>query len=78
MAEWGIKDGLYGTEDNSDDLPELIDNVIEDLRQAFADVRIQRIEWNLDGDTPLGKSMEDMVAEAGVTLPDRLPEPRTM
>ncbi|WP_410646522.1 hypothetical protein [Amycolatopsis sp. cmx-4-54] len=71
-AEWGLRDDGIGTEDSSEDLAELVAAVLEDLR-PLAERRTLRLEWELGGDPPKGTTLEDAVAEWGVTLPQTLP-----
>uniref|UniRef100_UPI003F496B6E hypothetical protein n=1 Tax=Amycolatopsis sp. CA-096443 TaxID=3239919 RepID=UPI003F496B6E len=70
-AEWGLRDDGIGTEDSSEDLAELVDAVLEDLR-PLAERYTLRLEWELGGDPPKGKTLEEAVAEWGVTLPETL------
>lgn len=71
-AEWGLRDDSVGTEDSNENLAELIDAILEDLR-PLAERYTLRLEWDLDGDPPEGKTVADAVAEWGVTLPAVLP-----
>ncbi|WP_409496734.1 hypothetical protein [Amycolatopsis sp. cmx-11-12] len=57
-AEWGLRDDSVGTEDSSEDVAA----VLEDLR-LLADCYTVRLEWQLGGDPPEGKTVADAVAE---------------
>ena len=69
FAEWGLRDDSTGVEDSNEDLQQLIDDLIEDAGQ-WTDRYDLTIEWELSGDAPPGKTVHDMAAEAGVTLPE--------
>ena len=68
FAEWGLRDDSTGVEDSNEDLQQLNDDLIEDGGR-WTDRYDLTIEWELSGDAPPGKTLHDMVAEAGVTLP---------
>ncbi|UKD50938.1 hypothetical protein L3Q65_01180 (plasmid) [Amycolatopsis sp. FU40] len=70
-AEWGLSDDSV-TEDCSEDLAELVDAIVENLR-PLAERCALRLEWDLYGDPPEGKTLKDAVAECKVTLPEVLP-----
>jgi hypothetical protein len=72
-ATWGLRDESVSTEDRADDLPELVTSILEDA-QPLGDRYDVRIEWILGGDGPEGQTVADAVADAGVALPDRLPQ----
>lgn len=75
-AEWGLRDDPVGTEDNNEDVRQLIEDLLEDARRQWADRYDLSIEWELSGDAPRGKSVQDVLTELGVTLPGKLsPEP---
>lgn len=67
-AEWGLRDDGIGTEDSNENLAELVEAVLEDLR-PLSERYTLRLEWELGGDPPKGKTLEDAVAERDVTLP---------
>jgi hypothetical protein len=71
FAEWALRDDPMGIEDNNEDLHQLIDDLTDSARREWADPYDLHltIEWEITGDAPPGKTVEDMVAEAGVTLP---------
>jgi hypothetical protein len=50
---------------------QLIDDIIEDARQ-WARRYDLTIEWTLSGDAPRGKTVEDVLAERGITLPRKV------
>jgi hypothetical protein len=68
-AEWGLRDDQVGTEDSNEDVHQLINDILEDARQ-WTDRYDLTIEWTLSGDSPRGKTVQDMLTELGVTLPD--------
>lgn len=70
-AEWGLRGDDVGIEDHSDDLQELVDSFLEECQQWITDDDLQ-IVWNLGGDRPEGRTIEDEIANAGITLPARL------
>lgn len=72
-AEWGLRDDPVGTEDSNVDVQQLIVDLLEDARRQWADRYDLSIEWELSGDAPRGKSVQDMLTELGVTLPGKLP-----
>jgi hypothetical protein len=63
----GLRDDPVGIEDSNEDLQQLVD----DARQRAGRDSLA-IEWELSGDAPPGKTVQDMTAEAGVTLPAAL------
>jgi hypothetical protein len=67
-AEWGLRDDPVGIEDSNEDLQQLVNGIIEDARH-WTDRYDLTIEWDLSGDAPAGKIVQDMAAEAGVNLP---------
>jgi hypothetical protein len=67
----GVRGDSVGTEDSNENLQELVDAIVEDARQ-WADRYDLAIEWNCSGDAPPGKTVHDIVTEAGVTLPAAL------
>jgi hypothetical protein len=67
-AEWGLRDDSVGTEDSSEDLRQLIADVISDGRR-WTDRYELTIAWTLSGDADAGKTVWDMVTELGATLP---------
>lgn len=67
-AEWGLRDDPVGIEDSNEDLQQLIDDILDDARQ-WTDRYDLAIEWDLSGDAPAVKTVQDIVAEAGVSLP---------
>lgn len=71
-AEWGLRGDDVGIEDSNDDLAELVSSVLQDLRQR-AERDTLRLEWELGGDPPTGKTVADAVADGGVQLPHALP-----
>lgn len=74
-AEWGLRDDPVGTEDSNEDVHQLINDIIEDARR-WTDRYDLTIDWTLSGDSPRGKTVEDMLTELGVTLPEKVtPEP---
>lgn len=68
----GLRDDPVGTEDSNEDVRQLIEDLLEDARRQWADRYDLSIEWELSGDAPRGKSVQDVLAELGVTLPDKL------
>ncbi len=70
-ATWGLRDSSVGTEDSNEDVQQLIRDILEDSRQ-WTDRYDLTIEWELSGDSPPGKSIEDVLAELGVALPGRI------
>jgi hypothetical protein len=71
VAQWALRHDRVGTEDSDEDLPQLVSDIVEDARRR-ADSHDLTIKWDLSGDSPSGKSVKDMVADLGVTLPDRV------
>lgn len=71
-AEWGLRDDPVGTEDSNEDLRQLISDILDDARQQWVGRYDLSIEWTLDGDAPPGKSVEDVIAGLGITLPGKL------
>lgn len=67
-AEWGLRDDSVGTEDSNEDVQQLVNDIVEDARR-WADRYDLTIEWTLSGDTPRGKTIEDILRELSVTLP---------
>lgn len=72
-AEWGLRDDETGVEDGNEDVHQLVSDIIEDVRQSWGRRYDLALEWEIGGDAPAGKTVEDMIAEAGVTLPTTLP-----
>lgn len=70
-ATWGLRDNSVGTEDSNEDVQQLIGDIVEDARR-WTDRYDLTIEWELSGDSPPGKSIEDVLEELGVALPDRI------
>jgi hypothetical protein len=60
--------------DSNADLQQLVDDLVDNARQWTGRYDLTP-EWDLDGDAPAGKTVRDMVAEAGVTLPATVPLP---
>jgi hypothetical protein len=71
-AEWALRDSDIGIEESGEDLRELVSAVVADVR-GWSLPRDLTLEWEIEGDVPAGKTPEDMVTEAGVTLPRTLP-----
>jgi hypothetical protein len=71
-AQWGLRDDAVGTEDGNEDVQQLIYDIIEDARR-WTDRYELSIEWELSGDAPHGKTVEDVLSELGVTLPETVP-----
>lgn len=71
-ARWGLRDDPVGTEDSNEDVRQLISDIIEDVRCQWTDRHDLTIEWDVSGDAPPGKTVEDMLAELGVTLPEKV------
>jgi hypothetical protein len=67
-AEWGLQDDPVGIEDSSQDLRQLVGDIVDDAR-SWAGRHGLVVEWDLSGDAPAGMAVQDMVAAAGVTLP---------
>ncbi|MGH8420787.1 MAG: hypothetical protein ACRER3_00335 [Pseudomonas fluorescens] len=67
-AEWGIRDDREGTEDNSQDLTQLVEWIRADLR-PMAERYELKLEWFVGGDAPEGKTVWDEIARLGVQLP---------
>jgi hypothetical protein len=68
QAEWGLRDESVGTEDSSEDLQQLVADVISDARR-WTDRYELTVAWTLRGDADAGKTVWDMVTELGVILP---------
>jgi len=68
-AQWALRDQSVGIEDSNEDLQQLLDDIVDDARQQWTDRYDLTIEWELSGDAPTGKTVQDMVTEVGVTLP---------
>lgn len=74
FAEWGPRDDLMGIEDSNEDLHQLVNDLITSARLEWAD-RYNAglaIEWEITGDAPPGKTVEDMVSETGLVLPTHI------
>ena len=70
-AEWGLRDDSVGTEDSNEDVHQLIRDIIEDARR-WTDRYDLTIEWTLFGDSPRGKTVQDMLTELDVILPEKI------
>jgi hypothetical protein len=70
-VEWGIRDDSVGTEDNSEDLAELVEGVLSDLRSMAEDYELE-LEWIVGRDPPAGKTISAEIADLGVKLPSTL------
>lgn len=70
-AEWGLRGSSSGTEHASDNLQEVVDAVVDEAQELSARYELW-IEWSLSGDEPEGKTLNEAVADAGVTLPNSL------
>lgn len=68
-AEWGLRDSDVGTEDSSEDLAELVEAVLVDVR-SMTDRYPVRLEWTVGGDPPEGTTIEAEIGELGVRLPE--------
>jgi hypothetical protein len=68
-AAWGLQDDDFGTEDSDEDLRRLVSGIVDDARQWTGRYALT-IEWDISGDAPEGQTVEDMIAETGVTLPE--------
>lgn len=75
-ATWGLHEDSVGHEDSSENLPELIDAILDDARTSWGQRYDLQIEWILGGDAPDGQTVDDAVAAAGITLPRTLPSSR--
>ena len=71
-AEWGLRDDAVSIEDTNDDLQQLVDDIVDDVRQWAGRYELS-IERELGGDAPADKTIQDMIAETGVVLPAKLP-----
>lgn len=66
-ATWGLRGGDVGVEDNGEDLRDLVDAVLADVRAwPGGDLRIK---WTIGGDAPRGQTVEDVIAAMNITLP---------
>lgn len=68
-ATWGLREDSVGHEDSSENLPELIEAILDDARTSWGGRYELRIEWTLGGDVPEGHTVEAAVAATGATLP---------
>ena len=68
----GLHDDAVGTEDSNEDVQQLIYDIVEDARR-WTDRCDLTIEWELSGDAPHGRTVEDVLSKLGVTLPETVP-----
>ena len=68
-AEWGLQDDPLRISDTSEDLQQLVDDLIEDARSRWADHHNLAIKWEFDGNAPPGKTVHDIATAANVSLP---------
>ncbi|QYN41108.1 hypothetical protein K1T35_48080 (plasmid) [Pseudonocardia sp. DSM 110487] len=72
-AEWAPAGSVEATEDNTEDLADLVGAILRDVRDlAQQSGTPVRIEWLLVGDAPAGATVDAAVAAEGVTLPERV------
>jgi hypothetical protein len=70
-AEWAPQGSAGATEDNTEDLADLVAAIVDEIRAvARRQNRPVRVDWQLYGDAPAGGTVADAVAAEGVTLPD--------
>lgn len=74
-AAWGLREDSVGHEDSSENLPELIEAILDDARTSWGQRYELRIEWIVGGDAPEGQTVDDAVAATGSTLPSTLSRP---
>lgn len=72
-AEWAPQGSDSATEDNTENLADLVAAIVGDIR-AFARQlgRPVRVHWQLSGDAPAGGTIADAMTAEGVILPDRV------
>jgi hypothetical protein len=72
-AEWAPQGSSSATEDNTEDLADLVAAIVHDARAAARRHGCPvRIGWRLVGDAPPGGTVADAVIAEGVTLPERV------